>query len=130
MELQPKMPGQGQDNEQRLAHHEAAIVNLANRQSSLETSVHGLTKEVHAGFSQLSQTLGNLSSKFEARPALNIHQISQTIFVWACLFSMVVGGIIYVCTAQFSPAFQKINDDLGTLQLRSSWQTTTTKGGN
>lgn len=83
---------------QTLAQHDAAIEHLGSQMRTLQG-------EVHQGFAGISGTLAGLSSKFDkldAQPKLNVHQAVQTALGISVLFSMVVGGIIWVTTSQFA----------------------------
>ena len=98
---------------QTLAHHEAAIATLGGRMTGVETGLRTLQTEVHSGFAQLSTTLHSLDSKvdrFDARPVVDVHKTVSTVTTLAVLFSMVVGGIIWVTTSQFAPIVQSVSD--------------------
>lgn len=84
----------------QLAHHDAAISNLGGRVGGLEAKVQGLQNEVHSGFATLNSKL----DKLDARPAFDFHQTVSTVTTIAVLFSMVVGGIIWITTGQFAGA--------------------------
>jgi hypothetical protein len=81
-----------------LAHHDAAISTLGGRMTGVESSVRTLQGEVHSGFS----VLGGKLDKLDARPSFNFGEMVRTVLSLAVLFSMVVGGIIWVTTAQFA----------------------------
>jgi hypothetical protein len=81
-----------------LAHHDAAISTLGGRMTGVESSVRTLQGEVHAGFSGL----GGKLDKLDARPALNFPELVRTVLSIILIFSMIVGGIIWVTTAQFA----------------------------
>ena len=92
-----------------LAHHDAAIGSLSQRITGVETGLVTLQGEVHKGFaglnsqfSQLGNGLSNLTSKLDAQPKINLHQSVSTVLALSVLFSMVVGGIIWVTTNQFA----------------------------
>lgn len=92
-----------------LAHHDAAINSLGGRMSSVETGLKTLQGEVHHGFAGLNSKLDRL----DARPTFNFHQTIKTVLNLAVLFSLVVGGIVWVTTNQFSGvvAQQKFTND-------------------
>ena len=79
-----------------LAHHDAAIGGLSARMGHVERTLEG-----HGG---LLQEIRTAVTKSDARPSFNPHQAVATVLGLAVLFSMVVGGIIWVTTAQFSGA--------------------------
>lgn len=81
-----------------LAHHDAEIRTLGGRMSGVESGLKTLQGEVHRGFGDLSSKLDRL----DARPTINLHQAVSTVLALAVLFSMVVGGIIWVTTTQFA----------------------------
>jgi len=81
-----------------LAHHDAEIRTLGGRMSGVESGLKTLQGEVHRGFGDLSSKL----DKLDARPTINLHQAVSTVVGLAVLFSMVVGGIIWVTSSQFS----------------------------
>jgi hypothetical protein len=81
-----------------LAHHDAAISTLGGRMTGVETSVRTLQGEVHAGFAGL----GGKLDKLDARPSLNFPELVRTVLSLIVIFSMIVGGIIWVTTAQFA----------------------------
>lgn len=83
---------------QTLAHHDAEIRTLGGRMGGVETGLRTLQGEVHTGFSLLSQKL----DRVDARPTLDLHKAVGTVLALAVLFSMVVGGIIWVTQNQFS----------------------------
>lgn len=90
---------------QQLAHHDAAISALGGRMTGVESGLKTLQGEVHQGFAGMGQTLTSLNSKFDtlaARPTFDVHKTIGTVVSLAVLFSMVVGGIIWVTTSQFS----------------------------
>jgi hypothetical protein len=66
--------------------------------TGVESSVRTLQGEVHAGFSGL----GGKLDKLDARPALNFPELVRTVLSIILIFSMIVGGIIWVTTAQFA----------------------------
>lgn len=86
-----------------LARHDTAIEHLGSQMRTLQG-------EVHQGFAGISVTLSNLSSKFDkldAQPKLNLHQAVQTLLAISILFTMVVGGIMYVTSGQFATVLAK-----------------------
>lgn len=91
--------------ESTIAHHDAAISSLSGRMHGVETELKLMHGQMHTGFENVSQALAAMSSKLdkqEARPVFNFHQAVGTVLALAVLFSMVVGGIIWVTTSQFS----------------------------
>jgi uncharacterized coiled-coil protein SlyX len=91
--------------ESTIAHHDAAISSLSGRMHGVETELKSMHGQMHTGFENVSQALAAMSSKLdkqEARPVFNFHQAVGTVLALAVLFSMVVGGIIWVTTSQFS----------------------------
>lgn len=84
-----------------LAHHDAAIQNLGGRMSGVETSVRTLQGEVHSGFKDLGSKLDRLDSA----PKFDFHKTVQTVLALAVLFSIVVGGIIWVTITQTQAQF-------------------------
>lgn len=100
-----KTPYEGSEWAATLAHHDAAIGNLSHRMTGVETGMRTLQGEVHSGFSALKTELSALNgglSKLDAQPKINLHQAVSTVLALAVLFSMVVGGIIWVTTSQFA----------------------------
>jgi hypothetical protein len=81
-----------------LAHHDAAISTLGGRMTGVESSVRTLQGEVHAGFAGL----GGKLDKIDARPHFNFPEMVRTVLSLIVIFSMIVGGIIWVTTAQFA----------------------------
>ena len=106
----PRIPPQGPEEwATTIAHHDAAIGSLSHRITGVETGLRTLQGEVHTGFvglntqfSQLGNGLSSLNSKLDAQPKLNLHQSVSTVLALSVLFSMVVGGIIWVTTNQFA----------------------------
>lgn len=95
----------GNTLEHTIAHHDAQITTLGGRMSSMESGLQRLQGEVHTGFSSIQGSLSALTSKLdrqEARPEFNFHQSVSTVLALAVLFSMVVGGIIWVTQSQFA----------------------------
>lgn len=90
-----------------LAHHDAAISNLSGRVHGVETGLKTLQGEMHAGFASLNTSLSGLGSKLDSRPTIDVHKTISSVVAIAVLFSMIVGGIIWVTTAQFSGMIAK-----------------------
>jgi hypothetical protein len=96
-----KLPMSGQKTSDlftTLAHHDAAISTLGGRMTGVESSVRTLQGEVHSGFAGLGSKL----DKLDARPTFNFPELVRTVLSLIVIFSMVVGGIIWVTTAQFA----------------------------
>jgi hypothetical protein len=93
----------------QLAHHDAAISGLSGRMTGVEQGLKTLQGEVHHGF----LSLGSKLDKIDAAPKFDFHKTVSTVLKLALLFSMVVGGIIWVTTNQFSGvvATQKATND-------------------
>jgi len=81
-----------------LAHHDAEIRTMGGRLTGVEQNLHTLQSEVHNGF----QVLGSKLDKIDAVPRFNFGQTVETVLHIAVLFSMVVAGIVWVTTGQFS----------------------------
>jgi len=97
---------------QTLAHHDAAIGGLSTRVGHVETGIKAIQSEMSVGFK-------DLSSKFainEARPQFNFHQTVSTITTIAVLFSMIIGGIIWIVTGQFALVAAKVDRHDATLE--------------
>lgn len=90
-----------------IAHHDAAITNLSGRMHGVETGLRTLQGEVHSGFANLSNGLSTITSKLDSQPKIDVHKTISSVVTIAVLFSMIVGGIIWVTTAQFSPMIAK-----------------------
>ncbi len=104
-----------------LAHHDAAIVNLSSRVTSVEASIKSLADTVAHGFSTLTSQV----DKIGFRPTFDFHKSVQIVMHIAILFSMVVGGIIWVTTGQFAAHFARqdsintsVHDRLDKLEQR------------
>lgn len=95
-----------------LAHHDAAIQNLGGRMSGVETGLRTLQGEVHAGFKDLGSKLDRLDSA----PKFDFHRTVQTVLALALLFSIVVGGIIWVTITQTEAKFA--TQELTNIQTR------------
>lgn len=109
MASRPQFPSDPGEWATTLAHHDAAIGNLSQRMHGVETGMRTLQGEVHTGFStlnsqfaQLGSGLSTLNSKLDAQPKFSLHESVSTVLALSVLFSMVVGGIIWVTTSQFS----------------------------
>ena len=117
-----KMPAQSaSDFRTTLAHHDAQITNLGGRISGVENGLRTLQGEVHTGFANVTQNvtqqingvvsvMNGLSSKLDrmdAAPKFDFHKTVSTVTTIAVLFSMIVGGIIWITTGQFSGAWSK-----------------------
>ena len=106
----PRIPPQGPEEwATTIAHHDAAIGSLSHRITGVETGLRTLQGEVHSGFTGLNVQYANmnnglsaLASKLDAQPKINLHQSVSTVLALSVLFSMVVGGIIWVTTNQFA----------------------------
>lgn len=94
----------GADLRETLAHHDAAIQSLGGRMSSLETGMRTLQGEVHSGFTALGSKLDRL----DAAPRFDFHQTVSTVTTIAVLFSMIVGGIIYITSSQFATTVARV----------------------
>lgn len=93
-----------------LAHHDAQITSLGGRMTGIENSVRTLHGEVHSGFTAINQQISVLVSKIDkmdAAPKFDFHKTVSTVTTIAVLFSMIVGGIIWITTGQFSGAWSK-----------------------
>lgn len=126
-----RMSSRPDDLMQTLAHHDAAINTLGGRMTGVERNLTALQGEVHQGFSAINTALSGLNSKidqFGSRPQLDVHKTVSTVTTLAVLFSMVVAGIIFVTTGQFSGmiAEQKgfnasVRADVDDLKTRVDW---------
>lgn len=129
---------------QSIAHHDAAIEGLGTRMAGVEGTIRTLQGEVNSGFHGVNATLAQLTSKmnrFDARPSFDFHKTVSTVTTLAVLFSMVVGGIIYVTSAQTAKNFaeqkllgdrreeriDKLEDTLENIAPRLSWGGTVVK---
>lgn len=93
--------------ERTLAHHDAAIINIASRVTSLEGSITTMAKDQAAGFQALRDSMAHLT----ATPRIDPHKTVSTVLHLAVLFSMVVGGIIWVTTSQFAPLVARVQQN-------------------
>lgn len=102
-----------------LAHHDAMITNLAGRMTGVENKLETLDHNMSTNFMALASKM----DKFDARPTVNLHQSIQTVLSLSVLFSMVVGGIIWVTTSQFSgPAAKQdaLNEHLKNITAKNA----------
>jgi hypothetical protein len=125
-----KMGNKPSDLLTTLAHHDAAISTLGGRMSGVERSLSTLQGEVHTGF----VGLGSKLDKIDARPTFNFGDTVRTVLSLAVLFSMVVGGIIWVTTAQQTGLVAKVEKHeaaMERLSERIGWvaRVETAKGG-
>lgn len=112
-----------------LAKHDTAIDALTGRMAGVEQGVKTLQGEVHHGFTAIERSLqasnAALSSKLdrvEATPKLDVHKFIASTAAIMVMFSMLVGGIIWVTQSQFAGFVAKqdaINDRDKT---RLDWQ--------
>lgn len=117
--MEIKKTAQG-DLRETLAHHDAAIQSLGGRMSSLETGMRTLQGEVHTGFT----ALGSKLDKLDAEPRFDFHQTVSTVTTIAVLFSMVVGGIIYITSSQFAVTSARVEEHsraIAELSEKSAW---------
>ncbi|MBS0243046.1 MAG: hypothetical protein JSS20_12780 [Proteobacteria bacterium] len=101
-----------------LAQHDAAITALGGRMSGVETGLRTLQGEVHSGFTSLASKLDRL----DAAPKFDFHKTVSTVTTIAVLFSMIVGGIIWITTSQFSGVVAKQEAVNERDQRRLDWQ--------
>lgn len=88
-----------------LAHHDAEIVNLSARMTGVEQSVNTLSDQQRNGFATMAAQFADLKSsllRIDSAPKLDVHKIISSVVAIAILFSMIVGGIIWVTQSQFS----------------------------
>lgn len=121
-----------------LAHHDAVIVNLASRITSVESTIKSLSDTVNIGFSSYA-SLSSKMDKFDNRPTFDFSKSLSNIRDIAFLISAVVGCIIWVTTGQFSGVVQKqeshnayalermdrMEKTLSNISDRLSWRTST-----
>jgi hypothetical protein len=108
------------DLSKTIAHHDAAITQLGGRMTGVEGGLLTLQGEVHTGFA----TLGSKLDKLDARPTVNLHESVRTVLSLAVLFSMIVGGIIWVTTSQFAVVVAKVDKhdtEIGRIAERIGW---------
>lgn len=89
----------------QLAHHDAAIVNIASRVTGVETGLKAIQGEMHSSFQAVTGAISGIGAKLEkldSRPQFDFSKMVSTVMSIAVLFSMVVGGIIWVTTGQFA----------------------------
>ncbi|MGD9724516.1 MAG: hypothetical protein AB7U76_25025 [Pirellulales bacterium] len=108
---------------QQSSHHEGMINALSQRMGHVETKL-----DAHDG---KLDTIIHAVSKHENRPSFDFHKTISSITQIAVLFSMVVGGIIFITTSQFSPMVQvvnrneervkKIESDIGDVKDKVGW---------
>lgn len=94
---------EGDGIEAAIAHHDAEIVNLSARMSGVENSVITLGNETRAGFSQVGIQFADLKSTLQhlnSAPKVDVHRIISSVVAIAVLFSMIIGGIIYINNSQ------------------------------
>jgi hypothetical protein len=100
----------------QLSHHDAEIKSLGDRMGGVERGLGSLSQNVNHGFS-------DLSAKFErmnARPVIDLTKIVQTVFYIAVLFSMTLGGVIYVVQTQNAGMTQSLSSSSSDLkEMRS-----------
>lgn len=85
----------GNDLRSVLAHHDAEIVNMSKRMSNVEDVVKGLSSQQQSGFAMLNSKL----DRIDGAPKLDLHRVISSVVALAVLFSMTVGGIIWVTNA-------------------------------
>lgn len=114
----------GSDFRATLAHHDARIDNLSSRMTGVESSIKGLGDAMVDQFGQLKSKL----DRADARPSFDIHKTVSTVLALAVLFSMVVGGILWVGSSQLAPIAAKVERHdaaLERLTNASAWTATT-----
>lgn len=109
-----KMPQNRGDLMATLAHHDAQIGALGGRMSGVENQMRTLQGEVHTGFA----ALGSKLDKIDAAPKFDFHRTVSTVTTIAVLFGMIVSGIVYITTGQFSGAWSKQESLNASLQKR------------
>lgn len=131
----------GSDIQATVAQHNAEIAALGGRMSGVETGLRTLQSEVHTGFAGINNIMHKLDSKIDSfgqRPQFNFHQTVSTVTTLAVLFSMIVGGIIYIIQQQNAVVLQsvssnstdvnKMKDDVQTLKEKFGWSARIDKG--
>lgn len=111
-----------------LAHHDARLDNLSSRMTGVESGLKSLGTDMVAGF----QTLGSKLDRVDARPHFEVHKTVSTVLSLAVLFSMVVGGILWVGSSQLAPIAAKVDRHdaaIERLTNSSSWTATTQPAG-
>jgi len=101
---------------QTLAHHDAAINGLSSRIGHVEKTLGDHSTILHT----IEKAVTRQDGKLDGRPVFNFHQAVGTVLALAVLFSMVVGGIIWVTTSQFAGVLAKQEAVNATLSDRSS----------
>lgn len=114
-----------------IAHHDAAISSLGGRMEGVEHGLSKLNTEVHTGFHTLSSKL----DRMDAAPKFDFHRTVSTVLSISVLFSMVVAGIVWVTTNQFSgfmlenrnfhertnKRLERAEEELGTVMRKLEW---------
>lgn len=85
-----------------LDHHDRAIANLGVRMGNVETRLGEIGVKLEAGFDRLTQQMTQ-----QRQSAVSLKDAVSVVLSLAVLFSMVVGGIIWVTTSQFSGMIAK-----------------------
>lgn len=85
-----RVPGTGVDFRATLEHHDKELTNLSGRVSSLEV-------KLDAGFASVKDAIAQ-----QKQSAVSLKDAVSVVLSLAVLFSMVVGGIIWVTTNQFA----------------------------
>lgn len=86
-----------------LAQHDAAINGLSSRIGHVEKTLGDHGNILHT----IEKAVTRQDGKIDGRPIFNFHQAVGTVLALAVLFSMVVGGIIWVTTSQFAGVLAK-----------------------
>lgn len=86
-----------------LAQHDAAINGLSSRIGHVEKTLGDHGTILHT----IEKAVTRQDGKLDGRPIFNFHQAVGTVLALAVLFSMVVGGIIWVTTTQFAGVLAK-----------------------
>lgn len=84
------IPGAGLDYRATLEHHDKELTNLAGRVGSLEV-------KLDAGFASVREAIAQ-----QKQGVVSLKDAVSVVLSLAVLFSMVVGGIIWVTTNQFA----------------------------
>lgn len=110
-------------------HHDGQLEGLNARVGHVEKTLNG--------HGMMLQDIKDAVTKQDARPTFDFHQTVSTVTTLAVLFSMVVGGIIYIVTQQNSTFVQtvnansqdlgKIKDDVDSLKQKFGWVARTEK---
>jgi hypothetical protein len=88
--------------DQTVAYLEAGYEDFGRRLSGLEKGFSILQGEVHSGFAAITSKIDQLRAHSDAQPKFDLGKIIQGVRDAAILFSMIVGGIIWITTGQFS----------------------------